>query len=801
MKRLKRFAAVVLALVMVFTMLPQDAFAATVASGTCGENLTWTLDNAGVLIISGDGAMDNWAYCDAPWDRYHTSIKSVIFEEGVTSIGNNAFYYHINLTSVTFSNSLTSIGEYAFSLCSNLTYICISSGITSISEYAFRYCSNLSKIQVAEDNPVFSSDSFGVLYNKDKSTLIKVPDALSGSYIIPDSVTNIDDFAFENCNSLKYNTYYDANYCGNIDNPYFALVSTLNKDIDNCNIHWETRIICDHAFYGCSNISVIIIPYNVTSVGSMAFYNCDGAVSLVVGERVNNISYCAFGECRNLKSVSLGNSLETIGVGAFGYCEKLTDIIFSDSVTTIEDEAFRYCYSLSTVSIPDGVSHIGSLAFSGCDNLSGIFVSENNLAYASDSAGVLYNKNKTTLIQAPCKLAGDYTIIDSVIGISDFAFVGCVKMTSVTIPDSVTSIGNNAFSGCGKLTDVYYSGTAKQWTEIEIERRNECLTNATLHTVAPVLTVVEIAAMLSKTEYWVGEELDITGLKLKVVYHDGSTEEITEGFTISGFDSTTAGTKTVTVTYEGFTATFEVIVAICEHQDVENGRCVDCGEVIGSVLTDNAGNKQLFTTFAEALAVAEAGRTLALTDNAEISNLLLPSGVTLDLNGYALVVDSIVTYSSNAIIDTSTDVGGLLKLNDFDGNMISPDNSSLPVYDKAAGGYRFFEIDVESCAVTGKKNGSSKYWFKVNPKNFVRFNELIQAGSKVQIKVKMTWAGQSTLVYASANLEFTKDWANNYNTNEDIYITVAVAEAQDYENFTLTPVIAANSVEISGEEM
>ena len=109
---------------------------AEATSGTCGENLTWTLDNEGTLTISGTGAMTDYYY-DAPWHSSSENIKSVVIEDSVTSIGYSAFYGCSNLTSITIPDSLTSIGEWAFGCCSSLTSITIPDSVTSIGERAF----------------------------------------------------------------------------------------------------------------------------------------------------------------------------------------------------------------------------------------------------------------------------------------------------------------------------------------------------------------------------------------------------------------------------------------------------------------------------------------------------------------------------------------------------------------------------------------------------------------------------------------------------------------------------------------
>jgi hypothetical protein len=143
----------------------------------------------------------------------------------------------------------------------------------------------------------------------------------------------------------------------------------------------------------------------------------------------------------------------SIGDYAFAYCDSLTDITISDSVTSIGANVFYDCSNLSGINIPKNLSFIGEGAFYGCYSLSGISVDNANSQYSSEN-GVLFNKNKTTLITYPRMKSGtSYTIPSSVTSIGSYAFFYCESLTDVTIPHRVASIGERAFSGCG-LTSV-----------------------------------------------------------------------------------------------------------------------------------------------------------------------------------------------------------------------------------------------------------------------------------------------------------------------------------------------------------
>ncbi len=391
-----------------------------------------------------------------------TSLTSVTIPDSVTSIGDRAFRCCISLTSVTIPDSVTSIGEEAFDGCWDLTRLTIPGSVTSIGDWAFSYCTSLTSVTIPDSVTSIGDSAF---YGCESLT----------SVTIPDSVTSIGSCAFYGCASLTSVTIPDS----------------------VTSIGWS-------AFYGCASLTSVTIPNSVTSIGDDAFNGCSSLTSVTIPNSMTSIGWSAFYGCASLTSVTIPDSVTSIGRSAFDGCTSLTSVTIPDSVTSIGGSAFLGCTSLTSVTIPDSVTSIGNCAFASCTSLTGIWVAEGNSHYANDASGVLFNKDKTTLVQCPGAFAA-YTIPNSVTSIGEYAFSHCTSLTSVTIPNSVTSIGEHAFSyctsltsvtisdsvtsigeyafyDCTSLTDVYYAGSEAQWKAISISsNRNDDLLTANIH--------------------------------------------------------------------------------------------------------------------------------------------------------------------------------------------------------------------------------------------------------------------------------------------------------------------------------
>ena len=293
--------------------------------------------------------------CDRAFEDYK-SLRSLVIPNSVTSIGEGAFIGCESLKSIVLPDGITSIGDETFFGCSSLASLVIPDGVTSIGNGAFAYCGSLKNLVLPESVVSIKGNLFckwngevkclspnfifedGVLFNKDKSTIISFRDKDITSYVIPDSVVSIGDGAFSFCESLK-----------NI-----VLPNSITS-IGFC------------VFQHCRSLKSLVIPDSVTSIDTLAFCFCSSLKSLVIPDSVTSIGDYAFSGCRSLKSLVISNSVTHIAVGAFLSCTSLSSVVIPDGVTSIGEGAFIGCESLKSIVIPDGVVSIEKDAFRDCN--------------------------------------------------------------------------------------------------------------------------------------------------------------------------------------------------------------------------------------------------------------------------------------------------------------------------------------------------------------------------------------------------------------------------------------------------
>ena len=434
---------------------------------TADDNVYWALVGD-TLTISGSGAMADYdAANSVPWNGSIATIKTVVIENGVTNVGNNAFNGCTKLTSVTIPGSVKIIGMDVFSDCANLTSVTIPDNVETIGARTFYGCINLESITIPKKVTSIGIGAFS------GCTSLK-------SVTIPDSVKTIGASAFYNCKNLESVT-----------------IPNGVTDIEN------------YTFYGCTSLTLVTIPDSVTDIKVAAFRSCTSLTSVTIPDSVERMGDSVFWGCSKLQSVTIPKKVTSIGYDAFNGCANLKSVTIPNGVTDIGNNAFYGCTGLTSVTIPKSVTGIGEGIFDGCTKLSDVYYtgtktewgnvngkdSLNNATlhyhcgataddnvYWAQVGGTLTisgignmmnysNKNEvpwkniiTAKIENGVKNIGDRTfrkcglesiiIPKSVTEIGNNAFLWCDQLKLVTIPNSVKSIGFYAFSSCRSLTSV-----------------------------------------------------------------------------------------------------------------------------------------------------------------------------------------------------------------------------------------------------------------------------------------------------------------------------------------------------------
>ncbi len=440
-----------------------------VQSGTCGENLTWELDN-GKLTISGTGTrMYFYADNKAPW--YGMEIKKVIISEGIRNIASHAFEDSVYLEEVTIPDSVTVIGSIAFSDCENLSKINIPSHVHSIGGGAFARCKSLENISIPSTLTSIESDTFHGCLNLT-------------SIEIPSNVTVIGKGAFSECEKLKYikslsglkeigsEAFYDCKSLSNID-LYSELTNIGDSAFYGCESLQSIRIpsnvteIKESTFEGCTSLKNIEIAANISDIENCAFENCSSLTNIILPDSLKNMGISVFRDCNSLKSIVLSSSISKIEANTFCGCNNLTDVKIQSSIESIGSNAFYNCSSLTNIELPSSVKSIESGAFEGCTNLKSIIFPSGVTRIQSRT---FLNCEKLTDISIPldvksignkafygCKSISSILIPPKVDDLGDEVFYGCESLQSIEMPSSITSIGVSAFSNCKNLSSIELS--------------------------------------------------------------------------------------------------------------------------------------------------------------------------------------------------------------------------------------------------------------------------------------------------------------------------------------------------------
>ena len=414
-------------------------------SGSCGENVTWTLTADGTLTISGTGAMTDYTYDSrSPWYSCRTYIKRVVMQQGVTSIGDLAFWDCSGLTSVTIPDGVTSIGGDAFSGCAALTSVTIPGSVTNVGQDAFDNCSSLTDIYYGG----YGTDWQKLNVSIPTSATVHFKDNIYGKGDCGINVT----WELTGDGTLTISgTGRTSNYSHDNNAPWYSCQAYIKRVV----IQQGVRAIGDQAFYYCENLTSVTIPDSVTSIGGSAFSGCSGLTSVTIPDGVTSIGDYAFSDCSGLTSVTIPSSVTSIGDGAFSGCTELTSVTIPSSVTSIGWHAFENCTALTFMTIPESVTYINGEVFSNCVRLARVTIPKSVTEISSKA--FYYCDSLTDVYYAGT--AADWAKISISEGNEDLlaAALHC-KPTPLTAP-SVT--GGNDSQGRPTLKWNAVSGAAK----------------------------------------------------------------------------------------------------------------------------------------------------------------------------------------------------------------------------------------------------------------------------------------------------------------------------------------------------
>lgn len=336
-------------------------------------------------------------------DGAFSSVKKIIFADGMVTIPANACRNASALESVVIPSTVTAIGNYAFYNCDALVSIVLPDTVTSIGTYLFDNCAILESVTLPKDVTTISSYTF-----RSCEKLATV--------VLPDALTKIDAGAFYSCKALTG----------------FTIPDTVTN-------------IGQNAFYSCTGIESITIPATVTSVGSGAF---TGIAKIIFGEGTTNIINNVCDGNTALTEIVLPAGIKSIGNYAFRGCTALESIAIPSTVESIGNYAFANCTKFTAITIPNSVTELGTYVFSGCSAL----------------ATINYPTGLTTIPNYcfyNCKALEEFTIASNITAIGADAFYGCIGLKKIVVPDSVTTIGNYAFYGCTALEEIVIGKNAE----------------------------------------------------------------------------------------------------------------------------------------------------------------------------------------------------------------------------------------------------------------------------------------------------------------------------------------------------
>lgn len=415
MKRISKQIAFLLVVLVCLAAMTFGVSAAEVDGGSCGNDVTWSLDDTGVLTISGKDKMRDCDKTDAPWLIYADQVTTIVIEPGVTYLGKEAFRGMTAVTSISIPDTVISCGQYTFSDCTALTEAVVPGSLTQMPNRMFENCTALKNFVLEEGVESISLNCF------------RGCTALT-TLSFPESLTTIEGFAFSDCDGLETVT-----------------------------IPGTVKTISAYVFEKCDKLQSVVLEEGVQVVEGYTFSYCPALTSVTIPEGVTKLGTGLFYGSTALKSVTIPSTVTKIYESMFEGCTALESACLHDKIESIDGFAYRNCPALTEVTIPKSVTSFGLAPFWDCANLKNIYVEAENESFC-DIDGVVFTKDGAALSIFPAGRTGSYRIPEQTESIAIVAFISS-QLSRLYVPETLKQIDAAAF-GSTYLEEIYFEGDA-----------------------------------------------------------------------------------------------------------------------------------------------------------------------------------------------------------------------------------------------------------------------------------------------------------------------------------------------------
>lgn len=505
-------------------------------------NITFDLET-GLLKVTGTGEFLSLSNIENTPNSIKTRIKKVNIGNGITKIPVDAFGENKNLEDISFPNTLEEICDGNF-YSTKITQIVFPQSLKKIGQSCFS-SSALISLEIPDSVLEIGSSSFSNL-----SSLKKV--------IFHEGLETISPVAFNECPLIT-----ELSLPSTLKNMQYSFQGST---LEHLEIGGDGALFATSGSAYINNISAKNTVIRGGTIDNGAFYNNSTIENLALSGSVKLNGVRQFYSCPKLSSVSLENGITRIPAYCFSSCSKITEITIPASVTSIEESAFSDT-SLKNLEIANGVKFIWKLAFSNTQ-LANVLIPasvikiDKNAFSTKVTTNIALNKKTNEISGSPWGATGTITWL-----------ILATRIEVSHMPTKTRYFVGEPFDTTGLVITVYYAdNTSTQATGYTLSSPDMSVYGNKTVTVTfdektvdfSILVVdisgIEVKTMPVKTEYPKGDVFDTTGLSILVKYTDGTSETITTGFEVSGFDSSSVGEKTITVTCKTHATTFKVIV-------------------------------------------------------------------------------------------------------------------------------------------------------------------------------------------------------------------------------------------------